>query len=192
MGNQTTAMKATLGGALALALVLILNYILHATGHDPLPAELGQALGVVFTGLFTFFVPASATVRNPGGKAAPLAILLVAGLGASSCTNPLAVAQTPMQKAFAVYGTFTVAQGVALDVLHNEEVPQPVRAKIQLAEGLAYPAVEAMATVARTVFQDYPEGPPPDIEQRLVVLVGQAGPKVVELIDALSSARGGR
>lgn len=64
MGNQTTVTKATIGGALGLVLVLLTNYILTATGHPALPDQLGQALGVLFTGVFAYFIPHDPTPKG--------------------------------------------------------------------------------------------------------------------------------
>lgn len=188
MGNQTTALKATLGGALGVVLVLITNYILAAFGHNPLPSELASALGVVFTGIFTYVIPHDATPLNLAGKTGPL-IALLAAVGLSSCANPVATAQTPMQKAFAVYGTFTVAQGVALDVVKNEDIPAPVRKAVQASEGVAFAAVQTVADVARTILEDYPDGATPALEVRLLEAVAVAVPRVQALLEAIQRAR---
>lgn len=72
----------------------------------------------------------------------------------TACTTTPAdlfrTAQTPAQHAYALYGTFVVAEEAALKIVQNPSTPEAVVRVIQKADAIAKPAADVMLVAART------------------------------------------
>ena len=72
----------------------------------------------------------------------------------AACTTTPAdlfrTAQTPAQHAYALYGTFVVAEEAALKIVQNPITPEAVVRVIQKADAIAKPAADVMLVAART------------------------------------------
>ena len=72
----------------------------------------------------------------------------------TACTTTPAdlfrTAQTPAQHAYALYGTFVVAEEAALKIVRNPVTPEAVVRVIQKADAIAKPAADVMLVAART------------------------------------------
>lgn len=100
------------------------------------------------------------------GLTPPGAAFLLAGMfwlfvwaalsGCASVPNPVAAAETPDQKAFALYGQYTILVETAADLVEDPRVPNPVKLRIQQADARLTPAVIPMGGAARQ-YRDYRE-----------------------------------
>jgi len=66
-------------------------------------------------------------------------------------SSPLATAQTPEQKAFAVYGSFVIYEEQAARLATDPSTPGPVRQALSAADARAKPSADALLKA----FQDY-------------------------------------
>lgn len=72
-----------------------------------------------------------------------LAVLInVVSLGCQS--NPVTIAKTPLQKAYAVYGEFVIAEESAQALVYAKTTPPSVVASIKRADALAKPSADAL------------------------------------------------
>lgn len=80
--------------------------------------------------------------------AATLTILLSGPLAGCMTTNPIAApaiaAQTPAQKAFALYGTFTTIEEQAANVMRDPTVALSLKKAIKIADSKAKPSADAL------------------------------------------------
>lgn len=78
----------------------------------------------------------------------PLLVLIIALPG---CLNaPTKAAQTPEQKAYAVYGTFVVLEEQAAVITQNANVPASVKRALAAADNVAKPSADALAVALKT------------------------------------------
>lgn len=83
-----------------------------------------------------------------------LAILaLILALAGCATTSPIRAAETTEQTAFAAYGTFTVYQELAGDIMRDTAVPDRVKLAIQRAEGKAKPIADSLSEAARELLR---------------------------------------
>ena len=73
-----------------------------------------------------------------------LALLLLVGLQGCAGTNPIAVAETPEQRAFAMYGTFVIFSEKAADLAEQTSLPRSVRLGLVNAEERAKPVADSL------------------------------------------------
>ena len=119
-------------------------------------------------------------------------IACVALTALSACktvTAPTEVAQTPEQKAFALYGTFVVFEELAASVATDPTTPVEVKTVIKQSDATAKPAADALLASARQVIQIQAELAAGKTgteklevaNQRLLAWVTEAQPKILAL-----------
>lgn len=96
------------------------------------------------------------STKNIRGAMMGLAAMLVFAIGSavtiSACAvHPIATAQTTEQKAFAVYGTFTVYEELAAKLKSTPGTPQAVIVAMQKADNTAKPLMDATLDATITV-----------------------------------------
>lgn len=109
--------------------------------------------------------------------------------GCKSLTAPVETAQTPEQKAYALYGTFVVFEELAAVVVTDPVTPASVKVAIKTADATAKPAADAVLSSARQVIQiqtQLAEGKTPTekleiANQNLLSWVVEAQPKILAL-----------
>ena len=76
-------------------------------------------------------------------------LLLLTALGLQACAsiNPIAAAETPDQRAYAIFGTFTIFSEKAADLAENPTLPRNVRLGLVNAQEEARPVVNDMLEV---------------------------------------------
>lgn len=82
-----------------------------------------------------------------GSLALALAVPLAAALLLAACA--VRTAETPAQKAFALYGTFVVAEEAAAALIADPALPAAVRQGIRTADAVAKPLADALMAAAR-------------------------------------------
>jgi hypothetical protein len=83
-----------------------------------------------------------------------LSFAIIAATALSACTaNPISAAQTPDQKAYALYGTFVVFEEQAASLIRNVSTPDSVKTVIRKADMAAKPVVEDLLSAARQYLQ---------------------------------------
>ena len=190
----------TLGGNIGLF------FTLAATGQLNLASALG--LGYAANSLAGGIVSMttgngrSASVNPPkeGGYARPallggLALGAAALLALVACAtvNPLSAAKTTEQRAFALYGTFVVAEEAAVDVLALPGLSAADKANIKAADAAAKPAADALLDAAQQAFRIRAEleaGTSTDDKLRIATAnlerwVNETGPKIEALLAAI-------
>lgn len=125
-----------------------------------------------------------------------MAVVLMAG---SSCStvNSVATAQTPQQKAYAVYGTFVVFEEQAATVVALADVPQSAKDAIKAADAKAKPVADNLLAATKVVIQatnDVSAGKTTNDKLAIAVTslsgwVDQATPLVNNLIAAVNGAK---
>ena len=75
-----------------------------------------------------------------------IAWLLLFVVALSGCTgmNPVKVAESPEQQAYAAYGTFVIFQEKAANIVEDRTIPRGVRLKIIEAEERAKPVADSL------------------------------------------------
>ena len=76
-------------------------------------------------------------------------LLLLTALGLQACAsiNPIAAAETPDQRAYAIFGTFTIFSEKAADLAENTSLPRSIRLGLVNAQEDARPIVMSMLEV---------------------------------------------
>lgn len=72
------------------------------------------------------------------------ALLLLVGLQGCAGTNPIAVAETPEQRAFAMHGTYVIFAEKAADLAELTSLPRNVRLGLVAAEERAKPIADSL------------------------------------------------
>lgn len=80
-------------------------------------------------------------------------VILLAGCSWFQGANPLAVAETAEQKAFAWYGIYVATQEAALSIVSSPETPLNVKQGIASVNGQVQPAANNMRDSAVLVFE---------------------------------------
>ncbi len=136
------------------------------------------------------------SLKVRGSPLYAMILMLVALISLSSCaslTAPIEAAETVEQKAFAVYGTFTIFEEAGADIVENESIPRKIRAAIQTADGKAKPVIDRLLETAmeaqRIRLQVQAGG---NTVERLNIAtanlqnwITRAGPLIDQLIDAV-------
>jgi hypothetical protein len=78
-------------------------------------------------------------------------LLILSSIIAGCASNPLKEAETAEQKAFAVYGTFVVAEETAAKLVLAPGVPANVKEALRRADREAKPAADALLAAAQEV-----------------------------------------
>jgi hypothetical protein len=78
-------------------------------------------------------------------------LALVAVAGCKALTAPVEVAQTPEQKAYALYGTFVVFEEAAASIATDATTATAIKNIIKKADATAKPAADALLASARQV-----------------------------------------
>lgn len=71
-------------------------------------------------------------------------MLWLFALAGCQSANPVRVAETPEQRAYAAYGTFVIAQETAADLVEDASIPDGVRLRIISAEERAKPVADSL------------------------------------------------
>ena len=74
-------------------------------------------------------------------------LLLAVFVQGCANVNPIAAAETPEQRAYAIYGTFVIFSEKAADLAENAALPRSVRLGLVEAEEDARPVVDSMLEV---------------------------------------------
>lgn len=80
-------------------------------------------------------------------------IVLAASVGCKSAPNPIETAQTPEQKAFAVYGEFVVYEEIAADIVRMPQVSDSVKQRLKEIDAKTKPAADALRDAAMNVIE---------------------------------------
>lgn len=119
-----------------------------------------------------------------------MAVLALAVVGGcKTLSAPFQAAETPEQKAYALYGTFVVFEEVAASVATDPATPVAVKNAIKAADAEAKPDADSMISAARLVIKVQAQiaaGTTPDqqleiVNENLVGWVTEAQPKIVAL-----------
>jgi hypothetical protein len=129
---------------------------------------------------------------------------MAAALALAACAA-LKTAETPAQKAYALYGTFVAVEEAAADLVVQPSTPAHVKAAIKKADAVAKPAADAMVQAARTYVSAKAEidrirqsGLAPPIEKLRIVesallslegAIRTAEPQILRLKAAVDSVR---
>lgn len=70
--------------------------------------------------------------------------LLVLAICFGCQSNPVTVAKTPLQKAYAVYGEFVIAEETAQALIYTKTTPPSIVVGIKRADALAKPSADAL------------------------------------------------
>lgn len=120
--------------------------------------------------------------------------------------NPVVTAQTADQKAYALYGTYVIAQGKAAELVQESTVPDKVKDTLRAADKAAYPVAESLVDAAnlasdiRDKLDKCPTDPDPNCkatnEQKLAnaltnlsSIYFSAQPVLLNLINAVKEAK---
>lgn len=109
--------------------------------------------------------------------------------GCKTLTAPVETAQTPEQKAYALYGTFVVFEELAAAIVKDPVTPVSVKEAIKTADNTAQPVANTMLDSARQVIQiqtQLAQGKTPTekleiANQNLLSWVVAAQPKILAL-----------
>ena len=119
-----------------------------------------------------------------------IAITVAVTLAAcKTLTAPVEVAQTPEQKAFALYGTFVAFEEVAASLAVDATTPAAVKSALKTADATAKPAADALLDAAQEVLKvkvQVDAGATTSdkltiVNARLVEWVTEAQPKILAL-----------
>lgn len=80
-----------------------------------------------------------------------LPLIILCSIFSGCQHNPLKAAETAEQKAFALYGTFEVAETLAAKLVLAPEVPANVKQALRKADREAKPAADALLAAAEEV-----------------------------------------
>lgn len=72
------------------------------------------------------------------------ALFLVAVAGCGLVNNPLAVAETPDQKVYAILATYNVVLESAADIVEDESLPLDLRVTVQEVEAQTTPVIDGL------------------------------------------------
>lgn len=104
-------------------------------------------------------------------------------------TAPVETAQTPEQKAFAIYGTFVIYEELAASVSTDPATPPSIKLTIKKMDATAKPAADSLLASGLQVIQIQRElaagGTPTEkleiANQRLLAWIIEAQPKILAL-----------
>jgi len=121
-----------------------------------------------------------------------LALFIATAIGCAT-VSPMAPAQTAEQRAFALYGTFVVAEETAADLVQLPGLGAAQKAAIKDADAKAKPVADALMDAAREVFKirgELEAGATTNDKLAVAVAnlerwVGEATPKVQALVDSV-------
>lgn len=198
------------------AILVTLSYIQTNPALKDLMSAKAYAWTIFFVGMFVIFLGflngSQANVVGGSGKQdgfariSFLAILALAAFAFFGCAqNPLVQAQTLPQKAWALYGEYTIFQGKAAELVVDSATPYEVRQALSKADAVAYPLAEELANDAAVVedlqgllnaCQAGPEPCKPDDRQRLENAVAnlsaiyfRAQPVLLQLVAVVKGAK---
>jgi hypothetical protein len=114
--------------------------------------------------------------------------------GCAGLKSPSAVAETPEQHAYALYGQFEIAEAVAADITEDPTTPQSVREAIATADAAAKPVADNLLAASRSVMKIRAEiAQGKSTEEKLAVAItnlerwiADARPKIEALIASMS------
>lgn len=122
-----------------------------------------------------------------------LGAALVAGCGLS----PLKQAETPEQKAYALYGTYVIFQEKAAELVQDSTTPDNVKQALREADRVAYPVAESLVEAVlevEAIRQQVASGV--TSEERLTIAISNlsniyfsAAPKLLEVVSAVKGAK---
>lgn len=123
-------------------------------------------------------------------------VFAAGGLGACSVTKEISAvmqAETLEQRAFSLYGTFTVIEERAALVVTDRRIPKATRQRIQQLDRIAKPAADSMIALARNLSRARNTGSSESLvaglSQQLQYQVAEFGPKLQALTAAVEGAR---
>lgn len=127
-----------------------------------------------------------------------LALLFVVMCILASCkANPLKEAQTPQQKAFALYGTFVVYEETGAKLISDADIPADVKSAIRTADAKAKPVADSLLGAAEEYISiSSTMKAAPDAATKLSVAtanlqqwVSEAEPKINALVSAVRGSQ---
>lgn len=127
------------------------------------------------------------------------ALLLFGALTISACKtiNPVTAAETPEQRAYAVYGTFVVAEELGAKIVTDATTPASVKQAIKDADAKAKPAADALLDATQqvmTVRAQLAAGATTEDKLKTVIAnldtwITDASPKVSALLKAVTGGK---
>lgn len=147
------------------AVLVTLSYIQTNPALKDLMTEKTYAWTMFFVGMFVIFLgflngnsganPPNQSKQDGFVRLGMLALLLSLLAAASSLVgcaqNPVTQAQTLPQKAWALYGEYTIFQGKAAELKVDSATPDSVKQALSQADSVAYPLAEELASDAALV-----------------------------------------
>lgn len=142
------------------AILSVLAFIQTNTALNGLLTPKQYAWTMFFVGLFVTFLgflnnntpTTSPPARREGGftKAVFLAFLLAIAIPVTlmlpgcGTTSAVKQAETPEQKAYALYGTYVIFQEKAAELVQDSTTPEDVKRALREADRIAYPVAESL------------------------------------------------
>lgn len=194
------------------AILSVLAFIQTNTALNGLLTPKQYAWTMFFVGLFVTFLgflnnnPTTPPPANREGgftRAVFLAFLLAIAIPVtlvlSGCGTTSAVkqAETPEQKAYALYGTYVIFQEKAAELVQDSTTPENVKEALREADRVAYPVAESLVDAVREVEairQQVVSGMTP--EEKLTIAISNlsriyfaAAPKLLAVVAAVKEAK---
>lgn len=127
------------------------------------------------------------------GVAAPV-FLTLSGCGTASAVKQ---AETPEQKAYALYGTYVIFQEKAAELVQDSTTPEEVKQTLRDADRVAYPVAESLVDAVievEAIRQQVAAGMTP--EEKLTIAISNlstiyfsAAPKLLAVVAAVKGVK---
>lgn len=202
------ANKTKITGALLTTLAFVqtnsaLGTLLSPTAYAWTMFVVG--LFVTFLGFLNNPTPPGGSVNRQGGFARPLMLVLllaIAGpltlmLPGCGTTTAVKQAETPEQKAYALYGTYVIFQEKAAELVQDSTTPDNVKQSLRDADRMAYPVAESLVEAVlevEAIRQQISSGMTSEEKltlalQNLSTIYFSAAPKLLAVVSAVKGAK---
>lgn len=122
----------------------------------------------------------------------------LAAIAMAACTAaPIQQAETPEQKAYALYGTYVIFQEKAAELVQDSTTPDNVKQALREADRVAYPVAESLVDAVlevEAIRQQVASGM--TSEERLTIAISNlstiyfsAAPKLLAVVSAVKGAK---
>lgn len=193
------------------AILAVLAFVQTNSALGTLLSPTAYAWTMFFVGLFVTFLgflnnptPPPATTNRESGFTRPLmlafllAIAVPVTLMVPGCVNsPVQQAETPEQKAYALYGTYVIFQEKAAELVQDPTTPEKVKEALREADKVAYPVAESLVDAVmevEAIRRQVSEGVTP--EEKLTIAISNlstiyfsAAPKLLAVVAAVKGAK---
>jgi hypothetical protein len=194
------------------AILTTLAFVQTNSALGTLLSPTAYAWTMFFVGLFVTFLgflnnptPPSGPVNKESGFSRPLmlafllAIAVPVTLALPGCGTTSAVkqAETPEQKAYALYGTYVIFQEKAAELVQDTATPESVKQDLREADKVAYPVAESLVDAVlevEAIRQQISTGLTTEEKltiaiQNLSTIYFTAAPKLLAVVAAVKGAK---